>query len=230
MKFAGFIKNSFVDYPNEIAAVAFVLGCNFNCWYCHNKDLIDKDSKKVKLIDENEILDFLKNRNGFLDGLVITGGEPTIYNDLKDFIIKVKGLGLKVKLDTNGTNPKLLEELIKEKLIDFVAMDIKTSIEKYEGIAGVKFETDDIKKSIEILINSNINYEFRTTFAPDVFIEDIEKIAKMISGAKSYAIQRFNPVKNSEDKVIKIPHSLDEFKNANEKAKKYVNSFLRSIS
>lgn len=227
MKFAGFIKNSFVDYPNEIAAVVFTLGCNFNCWYCHNKDLIDKNNKNINLIDEKEVLDFLQTRKNFLDGLVISGGEPTINKDLKPFISKVKNLGLKVKLDTNGTNPKILEELIDEKLIDFVAMDIKTSLCKYEDIIDVECNVENIKKSINILMQSGIDYEFRTTFAPDVSLNDIEEIAKTIKGAKSYAIQKFNPL---EDKVVKIPHPLSDFKLANEKAKKYVNSFLRSVN
>lgn len=226
MKFAGFIKNSFVDYPNEIAAVVFTLGCNFNCWYCHNRELIDKNNKNINLIDEKEVLDFLKSRKNFLDGLVISGGEPTIYNDLKEFISKVKSLGLKVKLDTNGTNPKILQELINEKLIDFVAMDIKTSLCKYEDIIETKCNIENIKKSINILMKSDIDYEFRTTFAPDVSLEDIEEIAKTIKGAKSYAIQKFNPL---NEKIVKIPHSLNDFKLANEKAKNYVNSFLRSV-
>jgi pyruvate formate lyase activating enzyme len=227
LKFAGFIKNSFVDYPNEIAAVVFTLGCNFNCWYCHNRELIDKNNKNIKLIDEKEILDFLNQRKGFLDGLVITGGEPTICSDLKEFICKVKSLGLKVKLDTNGTNPKILQELIDKKLVDFVAMDIKTSLPKYESIIETKCNIEDIKKSIDILMKSGIDYEFRTTFAPDVSLEDIEEIAKTIKGAKSYAIQKYNPL---DEKIMKIPHSLNDFKLANEKAKQYVNSFLRSLN
>ena len=126
MKFAGFLKNSFVDYPKEIAAVVFTLGCNFNCWYCHNRGIIDKEKYNKPLIDESEVLDFLQSRKGFIDGLVISGGEPTLYGEeLKEFIKKVKNLGLKVKLDTNGTNPNFVKNLIDEKLIDFVAMDVK---------------------------------------------------------------------------------------------------------
>jgi pyruvate formate lyase activating enzyme len=134
---------------------------------------------------------------------------------------------LKVKLDTNGTNPKILQELIDKKLVDFVAMDIKTSLPKYESIIETKCNIEDIKKSIDILMKSGIDYEFRTTFAPDVSLEDIEEIAKTIKGAKSYAIQKYNPL---DEKIMKIPHSLNDFKLANEKAKQYVNSFLRSLN
>lgn len=227
MKFAGLIKNSFVDYPGEIAAVVFTLGCNFDCWYCHNRQLINSNNKEVTLIDEEEILSFLKQRVGQLDGLVISGGEPTLHGDLKPFIKKVKSLGFKVKLDTNGTNPSILRGLIEEGLIDFVAMDIKTSFDKYEKLIMRKCDIENIKKSIKILMSSNIDYEFRTTFSPDIAVDDIEEIARFISGAKAYAIQKYIP---NKDEVVKIPHPNSKFKEANERAKKYVNSFLRSVS
>ena len=226
MKFAGLIKNSFVDYPNEIAAVAFTLGCNFNCWYCHNKQLIQMNNKEIELIDEKEVLDFLESRKGFLDGVVISGGEPTLHKDLKQFILKVKNLGFKVKLDTNGTNPKLLKELIDEKLINFVAMDIKQSLSKYKNLVGDNCSVENIQKSINIILNSDIDYEFRTTFSPDISVDDIVEIAKMIKGARVYAIQKYNPPK---EKIIKIPHSTEDFKIAQEKANNYVKTFLRSI-
>jgi pyruvate formate lyase activating enzyme len=184
LKFAGFIKSSFVDYPNEISAVVFTSGCNFNCWYCHNQGLINGKIEESEMIDEKEILDFLNKRKGLLDGLVISGGEPTLHSDLKDFIRKVKKLGFKVKLDTNGTNPKLLQDLIDKRLIDFVAMDIKTTLEKYNDVIGKFSRIEDVKTSISILMNSNIDYEFRTTFAPGISVEDIENIAKMIAGAR----------------------------------------------
>ncbi|MEG1500318.1 MAG: anaerobic ribonucleoside-triphosphate reductase activating protein, partial [Clostridia bacterium] len=124
MEFGGFVKNSFVDFPGVISSVVFTAGCNFNCWYCHNQGLINGEIKGH--IHETEVLDFLISRKGFIDGLVISGGEPTLHLGLKAFIQKVKDLGLLIKLDTNGTNPKLLEELLEENLVDFVAMDIKT--------------------------------------------------------------------------------------------------------
>lgn len=225
MKFAGFIKNSFVDYPNEIATVVFTLGCNFNCWYCHNKDLIEKDNKELKLIDEKEVLDFLKNKKGLIDGVVITGGEPTLQKDLKNFIIKVKNIGFKVKLDTNGTNPDVLKDLIGNNLLDFVAMDIKTSFKKYEDLIERKCNINEIQKSIKVLMSSNINYEFRTTFSPDILVEDIEEIAKYISGAKSYVIQKYF----DKHSFGKTPHSKSYFEEAKNTADKYVKTFLRSV-
>lgn len=224
MKFAGLVKNSFVDFPNNISAVVFTFGCNFNCWYCHNRRIIE--GEKIEIYSEDDILNFLDKRKGQLDGLVISGGEPTLCNDLESFIKKVKEKGFLVKLDTNGSNPEVLEKLISKNLLDFVAMDVKTSLEKYEEITQGKVDIEKIKKSIELLKNSKINYEFRTTFAPDVSLSDIEEISKLISNAKAFAIQKYNPPNES---VITIPHSYEDFEKALEIAKKYViNSFLRS--
>ncbi len=225
MKFAGLIKNSFVDYPNEIAAVVFTLGCNFNCWYCHNDELINPKNKSLEIISEEEVIKFLENRKGFLDGLVITGGEPTLHSDLKEFIIKVRNLGFKIKLDTNGTNPEILKNLIDENLVDFVAMDIKNSLAEYEKIVGNCCKVKDIEKSIKILMNSKINYEFRTTFSPDISISNIEEIAKMIKGAKSYVIQKYNARNESDPK----PHPYNDFLLSKEIAQKYVKTTLRSL-
>lgn len=224
MKFAGLIKNSFVDFPGNISAVVFTFGCNFNCWFCHNKALINEKTGKY---DESEILEFLQSRKGFLDGVVISGGEPTINPSLKSFIKKVKAVGFKVKLDTNGTNPEILKELLEENLLDFVAMDIKTSLEKYENLTQTKVNLKNIEKSIKILLGSKINYEFRTTFAPDVTLNDIEKISQMISGAKAYAIQKYFSQQNSP---LRKGHCFEDFQNALEISKKYINnSFLRSM-
>jgi len=227
MKFGGMIKNSFVDYPNEITAVVFTIGCNFDCWYCHNKELY-KDTSKLNVIDESEVLKFLNTRKGLIDGLVITGGEPTLHSDLKSFIIKVKKLGYKIKLDTNGTNPKLLKDLIDNKLIDFVAMDIKTALPKYHSIVGREVKNEDLKKSIKTIMTSNIDYEFRTTFTPDIDFEDFENAVKEIAGATSFAIQKYNP--QAEDTKHLTPHTLADFNKALEIAKKYIpRSFLRSV-
>jgi len=227
MKFGGLIKNSFVDYPNEISAVVFTIGCNFDCWYCHNKELY-KNTENLNTIDENEVLDFLNTRKGLIDGLVITGGEPTLHPDLKDFIVKVKKLGYKVKLDSNGTNPKMLQDLIDNKLVDFIAMDIKTSLSKYPSIVGREVDLDKIKQSIDIIKSSKINYEFRMTFSPDITLKDFENAVKEITGAKSFAIQKYNPQKEDTKKLT--PHTLDDFKQSLDIAKKYIkNSFLRSV-
>ncbi len=228
MKFAGLIKSSLIDYPNEIAAVVFTLGCNFNCWYCHNRELIDKDNKNLELIDSADILKFLKSRKGMLDGVVITGGEPTLYPELIEFIKEVKNLGFKVKLDTNGSNPVILKEWIDQGLVDYIAMDIKTSLDNYARIAGSEcLKIGDIENSIDSLLNSNIDYEFRTTFSPDITLDDIEKIAKRINGAKNYYIQKYN---SPNIKIIKIPHAKEVFLSAQKIAQKYVkNCCLRSV-
>ncbi len=225
MKFAGIVKNSFVDFPGQIATVVFTSGCNFNCWYCHNRELIPRSEGKI---DESEVFDFLNSRKGMIDGVVVSGGEPTLHEEINDFIKKIKSLGLKVKLDTNGTNPEVLEKLLGENLLDYVAMDIKTSFSNYEKIVGKgNFNKDKISKSIDILLKGKVDYEFRTTFAPDIAISDIEEISQMIKGAKTYAIQKYNPPNLN---VIKIPHSKSDFLEAQSVSKKYIeNVILRSI-
>lgn len=225
MKFAGMIKNSFVDFPNNISTVVFTFGCNFNCWYCHNRQIIEGERNEP--ISDKDVLSFLEQREGMIDGVVISGGEPTLCDGLEEFIIQVRKLGFKVKLDTNGTNPSVLKNLLNKKLLDFVAMDIKTSFNNYPKLVGGCVNIEDVKLSINLLLNSNINYEFRTTFSPDVTVENIEEIASYIKNAKAYAIQKYNPPNQS---VIKIPHSFDDFNKALKTAKKYVkNSFLRSV-
>ena len=188
MKIGGFLKQSFVDYPSNITAVIFTNGCNYNCWYCHNKGLIDNNSKTKYSLDE--ILEFLKSRKNFLDAVTISGGEPTLQPDLEEVVDKIKEIGLKVKLDTNGTNPHILKKLLPK--LDYVAMDIKNSLLNYYKITNNP-QIDKIQESIEILKNSNIDYEFRTTYSPDITFEDFEKIGQLICGAKAYFIQTYNP-------------------------------------
>lgn len=198
MKIAGFIKSSLIDYPGNIAAVIFTQGCNFRCGFCHNPDLIPL---KGEYIDENEIFDYLKEKKNILDGVVITGGEPTIQVDLKQFILKLKKLGFLVKLDTNGTNPTLLKELINEKLIDYVAMDVKSNLENYYKITESK-NIKSVEESIGILLNKSIDYEFRTTVLPFFHsIEDFDKLGKLIKGAKRFTLQNFRPEITLNDKL-----------------------------
>ena len=149
MKIGGFVKNSFVDYPGKIACTIFTVGCNMRCWYCHNSHLFNKQKN---LISEEEIFEFLQTHKDFLDGVVISGGEPTLQPDLIDFIKKIKFFGNDVKLDTNGTNFDVLDHLIKEKLVDYVAMDIKAPIEDYEKITLVKNNIENINNSIDLLL------------------------------------------------------------------------------
>lgn len=191
MKIAGLVKTSLIDYPGEVAAVVFTQGCNFRCGFCHNPDLLPIQSNKLKMILEDEFFEYLSERKGKLDGVVITGGEPTIQKDLIDFIKKIRALGFLVKLDTNGSNPDILKALLDENLLDYVAMDIKGPLEKYEKICGF-LNTKFIHRSIEILLNSSIKYEFRTTVLPFYHeFEDFEKIGKLIQGAPKFTVQGF---------------------------------------
>ena len=183
-----------IDYPSKIAAIVFTIGCNFRCRFCYNTRLVDpKLFKTNDIITEEEFFEFLNKRKGKIEAIVITGGEPTLQEDLITFIKKIKKYDFLVKLDTNGTNPDILEKLLEEKLIDYIAMDIKNTIDdkNYMKITRVGNYCKRIKKSIEIIKNSVIDYEFRTTVAPGITKENIIDIAKYISGAKKYYLQEF---------------------------------------
>ena len=142
----GLEKQTVLDYPGKLACTIFMFGCNFRCGFCHNPELIIDDGRPE--IKQDEVLDFLEKRRGFLDGVCITGGEPTLNNDLPDFISKIKSMGLSVKLDTNGTNPEMLEDLIKKDLVDYIAMDIKAPLESYDKIANVNVNKENIQRSV----------------------------------------------------------------------------------
>ncbi len=186
IKIGGLHKLSLIDYPGKLSAVIFLEGCNFKCPFCHNPDLV---LCKNTLIDKNEVLAFLKKRIGMLDGVVITGGEPTTQSDLVDFIKEIKVLGFSVKLDTNGSNPEVIKDLLNCKLLDYIAMDIKAPFEQYD--VGFNIDINQIKESIKIIKESGLDYEFRTTIEPRLNKEDILKIAKQLGGAKRFVIQEF---------------------------------------
>jgi len=192
MNIGGFQKNSLIDFPETIACVLFTQGCNFICPYCHNPDLVPGLQKRGgNLYDENKIFEFLEKRKGFIEGVVITGGEPTLQKDLILFCRKIKEMGYKLKLDSNGTRPEILDALFKEDLIDFISMDIKTSLEKYHLVVPGKFDADKIFVSIRLLMEKAPAYEFRTTCArPFVSREIMENIGEMISGASTYILQK----------------------------------------
>ena len=207
-KLAGLQKTTFIDYPEKIACIVFTQGCNFRCGYCHNPELFEN---KEPLISLEAFFEFLKKRQGKLDGVVVTGGEPTLQKDLKDFIKNIKKLGFLVKLDTNGTNPQILEELINEKLLDYVAMDIKAPIDKYEIIVNCNVNIENIKKSIELIKNSGVDYEFRTTvLKSQLSYDDFEKIGKTISGAKKYYLQKFIASKILDENLMNEKTYSDE--------------------
>jgi len=189
MKIGGIQKTSLLDYPDTISAIIWTVGCNFRCPFCYNRDLV---FGKVPTITEEEVLSFLKKRIGLLEGLVITGGEPLIQEDIVDFISKVKKLGYLVKIDTNGIYPEKLKELIDKKLVDYIAMDIKAPKKKYDSLSGKKVDIKKIEKSIDIIKKSGIDYEFRTTFIPDFLTkEDIKEISKWLKSSKKFFIQQF---------------------------------------
>lgn len=196
MQIAGFVPNSFIDYPSKIAALVFAPGCNMNCTYCHNFHLLGRDASKV-LYNPRSILSDLERKRGFIDGIVLTGGEPTLQNGLVDFARKLKDMDFLVKLDTNGTNPDVISDMLDKALIDYIAMDIKAPFERYDEVCGRKIDIDKIKKSIDIIMKSNIKYEFRTTFWPKLLKEDIEKIASHIKGAQCYTLQQYRPTERT---------------------------------
>ncbi|MBU0650543.1 anaerobic ribonucleoside-triphosphate reductase activating protein [bacterium] len=197
----GFIKNTLLDWEGKIASILFLPCCNFKCSYCHSASLV-KNPRSLETIELEEVLNFLQTKKGWIDGVVITGGEPTLYDDLPQFIRQFKQLGFLIKLDTNGANPEMLKYLLSEKLVDYISMDIKAPLvsEKYKKIADVDIDIENIKDSISMIMKSNIGYEFRTTLARDwLSVNDMVEIAKFIKGAYRYRIQKF---KNAKDNMI----------------------------
>jgi len=228
MKYAGMIKQSLVDYSGEIAAVLFTRGCNLRCPFCHNPDLLIKPKILVKPIDIEEVINFLLQRRGFLDGVVISGGEPTLNDELPMDIRRIKALGFLIKLDTNGTNPAMLEELLSQGWLDYVAMDIKAPLDykKYKNACG-KLSSEDffkIRSSIHLLQSSQINAEFRTTVVPALHTaEDIVEIAKHIQGCDIYTLQQFNPRVTLEPGYARVvPYSKQEMQEIADKCSVYV--------
>ncbi|MBN2884587.1 anaerobic ribonucleoside-triphosphate reductase activating protein [Patescibacteria group bacterium] len=206
MIIGGLEKLTLLDFPDNLAAIVFTKGCNFRCHYCYNPMLVwphrpealaldEKDIEKgYPPVTEEDLFLFLQERLGKIDGVVITGGEPTLHADLPDFIRRIKKLGYLVKLDTNGTNPEMLTSLIKDKLIDYIAMDIKASWDKYQSVVDVPVNLDNLQKSVKIIMSSALPYEFRSTLVPDFHnSKDIESMGKAIEGADRWYLQKFKP-------------------------------------
>ena len=206
MEFVAINKLSLLDYPNKVSCILFTRTCNFRCPFCHNGLTLLEDH--TSFVPFEEIISFLKKRQGVLDGVVISGGEPTLMPDLIEKIRVIKNLGYLVKLDTNGTNPNILLDLLDEGLIDYVAMDIKNSPSKYPLTAGAKVEMDKILRSIEILKNSNIDHEFRTTLIAEHHTElDMVAIGKLLKGNEKLYLQKFQI---SDGVINKNLHHVDE--------------------
>lgn len=200
MKIGGFIKQSFIDWEEKVTAVIFTKGCNLRCGFCHNPELVyPKLSEQTEDINEKTIFNFLSTRKNWLDGVVITGGEPTLQNDLKSFIENIKKMGFAVKLDTNGTSPKVLKNLLKANLLDYVAMDIKTifELETYQNICNIKDPEllTKVKESVEILKKTGIDYQLRTTVVPKYHTKEmIDKLQEKFSYC-NYKTQEFRETK-----------------------------------
>jgi len=189
MRIGGLIKCSLIDYPGKISAVIFTQGCNFRCPYCHNPHLVYPNQFQSTLKFTN-IMNFLKARKNQLDGVVFSGGEPTIHRDLYDLIKQIRYLGFSVKLDTNGSHPNCIKKLLRDNLLDFIAMDIKAPFKKYNIVAGVDVIFENIRRSIRIIETSNIAYQFRTTYYKKYLNEqDIEEIRSQLTNVNNFTIQ-----------------------------------------
>lgn len=208
MQIHGLNTLTLLDYPGHTGATIFLGACNFRCPFCQNAGLV-LSPELEPVIPEDEVLNFLKKRQGILDGVCISGGEPTLHQDLPNLIEKIKNLGYLVKLDTNGTNPDLLSDLYADKLIDYAAMDIKSSRERYAAVSGIPSpDLNNIQKSIDFLMGSGISYEFRTTVVRELHTrEDFKSIAHWLAGAKAYFLQSY---KNSEHVICQGFHSCSK--------------------
>jgi len=194
MRIGGLQKFSFIDYPNKTAAIIFTQGCNFKCAYCHNPELVYSDMFQVPMPEE-QVFAFLESRKSQLDAVVITGGEPTLQQDLIEFIKRVKNMGFLVKLDTNGSNPVMLEQIINQNLVNFIAMDIKAPFDKYNSVCCVPVNIDNIKRSINLIKNSGIDFLFRTTYDKSkLFDTDIQTMTNFLNVDNHYKVQKCNPV------------------------------------
>ncbi|MCK4265066.1 anaerobic ribonucleoside-triphosphate reductase activating protein [Candidatus Babeliales bacterium] len=216
------IQTTLIDYPGHIAAIVFVGGCNFRCDYCYNKELVNHPETQPTLTDE-EIFSYLNGRKNLIEGLVITGGEPTIQKHLKDFIINVRALGLKIKLDTNGYLPSVLKNLLDLNLIDYVAMDVKAPLHKYSEVVGVNINTDKILESINLLKNGSVAYEFRTTVWDKGFSQqDFIDIYELVKGAPYYYLQNSYTIPCAGKKYSYEPMSKKDILPVVDLGKKYV--------
>lgn len=202
MLIKGIQKTTLVDYPGRVASTIFLHGCNFRCPFCFSPSLVLEDEKNENF-SEDEILDILDKRKKYIEGVCITGGEPTLNNELPDFMSRIKRAGFLVKLDTNGTNTGMLGMIVERGLVDYIAMDIKAPLEKYHIAAGIKLDTSIIEKSVEFIRSCGVDYEFRTTVVPKLHSrEDILSICRWLEGAKRYFLQQFQPL-DTLDKTFK---------------------------
>lgn len=222
MEFGGIEKLTLVDYPGKVACMVYTIGCNFRCPYCHNPELVDETVEAR--VTEHDFFCFLNARRDMLDGVVITGGEPTMHDDLPRVMREIKNRGFLVKLDSNGTRPQMLREAIEGRLVDYIAMDIKSPLKAYGTVVARPVNTEAIEESIKLLINSNVDYEFRTTIVKGMLSrQDLGQMGKEIRGAKRYVLQKFVSTKILNPQFRnKVSYSDDEMKGFQEMLTPYV--------
>jgi pyruvate formate lyase activating enzyme len=202
MVIAGIQKVSLADYPGKICSILFTQGCNFRCRYCHNPELVDP-TRFGEAMSTEAVLAFLGTRAGRIEGIVITGGEPTLHPDLPELLAAIKSLGLAVKLDTNGSRPTVLESLMERGLVDYLAMDIKAPLAAYERVARVPVAEADIARSITLVLRSGLPHEFRTTHLPSLLsAEDVTGIGRLVQGCRAFFLQAFRPTKALDPAVL----------------------------
>ncbi len=204
MKIGGLVKFTLIDFPGRPAAIVFTQGCNFRCRYCHNPELVYPHLFEPSMPEE-EVWTFLKRRQGTLEGVVISGGEPTLQEDLVRFMADLKALGYKTKLDTNGTRPEVLRELIDKKLVDYIAMDLKAPFEKYAAVTGVEANSAVLQQSMDLIRQSGLEYQFRTTYDKEVLNDNDIAILNQLTEGKNYIVQECLPVVREKD-TLKVMH------------------------
>lgn len=197
MKLSAIQRFTILDYPDKVACIAFTPGCNMRCGFCHNPEFVlpEKIAElQADFIAEETFFNFLDKRRGLLEGVVVSGGEPTIWQDLSEFFRRIKEKGFATKLDTNGNHPKMLQKLLEEKLVDYVAMDVKTSLSEYSKLVGGGAKAENIEASINLLKSAGIPYEFRTTLIKEIHTEEVLKdMEQLLAGAERYYLQVFRP-------------------------------------
>ncbi len=194
MRIGGFQPFTLSDFPGCVAAIVFSQGCNFRCSYCHNEGLLCRTPDKGALIPQEEVLGFLDRRSGRITGVVVTGGEPTLQADLPLFLLRLRAMGLKVKLDTNGSNPRMLSQILLEGLVDYVAMDVKAPWDAYSRITGVDCNTDALRQSMNMILQSGVAHEFRTTRVTPLLSDgDMDRVRAQIPAGSYHRLQTFRP-------------------------------------
>jgi len=228
MKLGGWQRCSLIDFPGKISAILFTEGCSFRCPFCHNPGLVLPGQSKQATLSEKQVFEFLQRRQGKLDGVVVSGGEPTIHADLPEFLRKIKDLGFAVKLDTNGDRPDIVERLLSENLVDYWAMDRKASLPRYSQVSGIDLKPQTIEASSSLIMNSGLPYEFRTTLVRELHPpEEVGLIAEEIKGADRYVLQQFRPLITLDPKLQSAsPYNDEEMEQLCKRARPLVKECL----